>query len=267
MRQISQTVFFFLFIYIIWSATYQLKGPLSPRLIFDADPLLTLSASIGSRVIIPGISLSLIILFMTAVLGRFFCGWICPLGSTMDLIASFKKRKAGIPDSKNKKLRRPKFYIFGLIGLSAVMGTQIAWLLDPLVITERFLSLTIRSACSLLGKGANFSPYSIITLIFFAVICSMAIFLSRFWCRAICPLGALYAVMARFSILRRIVVECKDCGNCKSSCRMGAIKDDASYVKSECILCMDCIYDCSSNSTSFGWGDKKTRNFLLDKTH
>jgi ferredoxin len=73
----------------------------------------------------------------------------------------------------------------------------------------------------------------------------------RFWCRAICPAGAIYSIISRYSLLTRVVNRCVNCMECEPNCRMSAIKKDMSYAKAECILCMDCIYDCPTHATRF----------------
>jgi ferredoxin len=70
-------------------------------------------------------------------------------------------------------------------------------------------------------------------------------------------LGAFYSLAGRRSRLRRVVSHCTNCGICASGCRMGAIRDDNTYSPGECILCMDCLYDCPTDRTRFAWTKKE----------
>lgn len=244
LRRISQTVFLILFVYILWSPTYPLDGPLSPQILFKINPLIMIFISISERIILPGIIFAAAMLALTLVFGRFFCGWLCPLGSTIDLIGSFRRRKRKTReevDSLNAKVRKPKFILLAAIALFAVAGIEIAWVFDPMAIFARFISL---------GTNSYFFSHSFIIFLFFAGICGSALAVPRLWCRSLCPLGAIYAVTAKTALLGR---EVRSCRRCKSICRMGAIRDDSSYAKGECILCMDCVYDCPANITRFAW--------------
>jgi ferredoxin len=224
---------------------------------------------------------------LTLVLGRFFCGWVCPLGTIIDICGSIRKKRRDFGESKNKIIRSPKFYILSIIVIFSFLGMQVAWIFDPMVITARFVSLNLipgvtsildkvlvyfitrsdfytplydfyRSLkSSVLGIHVYYFSHSGVILAFFVVICALTLLARRLWCRAFCPLGALYSLIARFSFLSRRVDKCINCARCRSDCRMAAIRDDISYIKGECILCMDCIYDCPVNGTRFGWGAPK----------
>jgi MauM/NapG family ferredoxin protein len=259
-RRLSQIFFLSLFIYVLWSAVHT-------SLLFKIDPFISIGTSLGA-------------LALTFILGRFFCGWVCPLGSILDFLGmKARNREPG--------LTQIKYYILGVIVILAILGIQIAWIFDPLVITARFVSLNFipsftlvldktlvflikqlnfygplydfyRSLkSSILGAKIFYFSHSFITLGFFLAICASLLITKRFWCRVLCPLGAIYAMIARFSILSRVVYKCSHCMKCKTDCRMSAIREDMSYKKGECILCMDCVYVCPVNGTRFAWPEKK----------
>jgi polyferredoxin len=79
----------------------------------------------------------------------------------------------------------------------------------------------------------------------------------RFFCRSICPVGAFYAVVARFSLLRgKSGTKCGKCRNCINVCRMGAIDEERSISPIDCNLCMDCVEMCPGNKIFFGFQQK-----------
>lgn len=293
-RRSSQVFFSALFLYILWSTTYPLKGIFPPDIFFKIDPLIIFFTSISERIVLPGIIFAVLMLILTLILGRFFCGWVCPLGATVDLCGNIKNKNPDLKGSKNKALRSPKFYMLGIVTICSFLGIQIAWILDPIVITARFVSLNLiplvtfsvdrilifliqrlnfytplydfyrALKSSTLGIHVYYFSHSGAILIFFIVICLSTFITKRFWCRSICPLGALYSLAARFSLLRRTVDKCTNCMRCKNNCKMAAIKDDMSYIKGECILCMDCIYDCPTNETRFSWNPGKIESDKVD---
>lgn len=286
-RRASQIFFFTLFVYILWSTTYPLAGLLPPDTFFKTDPLLVIITSIASRIILPGCALALGMLALTLIVGRFFCGWVCPLGASIDFVGSFRRRHRPLSDEQNKILRQAKFYIFGAIGIIAILGRQIAWVLDPIVLMARFISLNFIPAATsslnvlfiffirdlklegavrdlyrslkptLLGVKMDFFSNAGIILAYFFIVLAMSLVISRFWCRTLCPLGAIYATIARFAPFRRMVDECKLCGKCSRECRTGAIRKDSSYAQGECVLCMDCIYACPVHGVRFRFGPPK----------
>ncbi len=280
-RKISQAVFFLLFVYILWSTTYPLRGILPAETFFKGNPLLMFLTAIAERVLLPGLIFAVVMIVLTLVFGRFFCGWVCPLGTTIDVVGTIQKKRVSLSDRTNQKLRLPKFFLLAAIFSLSLVGIQAAWVLDPMVLIGRFVSLNLIPTVTLafdrifmfliknlhqtgvvadayrylkttfLGVKVFYFSHSFIILCYFLAVVATAFFLARFWCRAVCPLGAVYALSARFSLFRRTVTNCRHCRPCISSCRMSAIQADSGSVKGECILCMDCIYDCRHHQTRF----------------
>ena len=86
-----------------------------------------------------------------------------------------------------------------------------------------------------------------LTLVLFALVVAAERVDRRFWCRALCPLGALYGLLARFSLLgRRPTALCPDCGDCTEICKMAAFGPGkpARHLSSECQLCLRCLEAC-----------------------
>ncbi|MCM8791303.1 MAG: 4Fe-4S binding protein [Candidatus Omnitrophica bacterium] len=281
-RRISQGFFLSLFICMLWPITYQLTGALRPDMLFKLDPLLMVMTAISERKVPSGMVAFVGMLCMTFALGRFFCGWVCPLGTSIDIASSLSRKRWILSDRANRILIKPKFLLLAALFVAAAAGWQIAWAFDPMVITSRFISLNLIPAATaainsilfilrdmpldgvsglydslkpiILGVKVYYSPYAFLVLAYFIMIALTGIFVSRLWCRALCPLGAIYALAGSRAFLSRTVDKCVKCFRCKADCRMGAINKDLAYVKSECILCMDCLYNCPSHGTSFRLG-------------
>jgi polyferredoxin/Pyruvate/2-oxoacid:ferredoxin oxidoreductase delta subunit len=284
-RKLTQGFFLIFFVYILWSTTYPLKSRISSEIFFKLDPLLMIIVSLSERLLVAGTILALLMLLAALILGRFFCGWICPLGAAIDF-AGRDNKGIKLADRQNGSVRKTKFLILGLIFFCGLLGIQLAWAFDPITIAGRFVSLNFIPAVTsllnglfswiirtfhlyggfydlyrdlkstLLGVKVYYFSHALLIFSLFLAIFISGYKLKRSWCRILCPLGALYALPSRFSWIERKVDSCNHCRKCHSICRMGAIKEDNSYLKSECILCMDCVYNCPKKSTHFslnGW--------------
>jgi ferredoxin len=102
-----------------------------------------------------------------------------------------------------------------------------------------------------------------LTLVLFALVVATERVDRRFWCRAFCPLGALYGLIARFSLLRRRPAAlCPDCGDCTETCKMAAFSagEPSRHQNAECQLCLRCLEACEKeNRVSFTWASKAPR--------
>jgi len=280
-KRASQFFFLCLFVYILWSTTYPLKGLLPADTFFKINPLILFITSLSERKLLTGVYFASGMLYLSLILGRFFCGWVCPLGAIIDLCGAIRK-KGGLSEYLDGfKPHYIKYFILAIISIFALIGIQAAWIFDPMVIMARFVSLNLIPSItylmnsffiviikyfniggpiydfyrslkgSILGINIYYFSNSFVIFVFFLFICATTFFAARFWCRSACPLGALYALISKKALLTRVVKECEACGKCISCCRMGAIKDGKNYDKSECILCMDCVYDCPEHATQF----------------
>jgi len=136
-RRITQIAFLALFLLLLAFTVYPLRSPIAVDLFFRADPLAVLSTFIASREVIGAlIPLAGFMLLLTVVLGRFFCGWFCPMGTVIDLsdrfLVRWKRRAAG-----EKGFPQVKYYILAAVLVSALFSVQVAYFFDPFAILTR----------------------------------------------------------------------------------------------------------------------------------
>jgi len=280
-KSIQYTALFLFIALFVWSR--QDGGPATLiNIPMRMDPLLILAHLAASRTILAGSALALIVILLTVVFGRAWCGWLCPLGTILDLIPFNRQRKKrpAIPDG----MRRIKFDFVIVIFVAALLGNLTLLFFDPLTLLQRTLTVSIwpaldRIVTSLeiglakfpvfaepLGVFDNWIRPAILPVqpvyfrdgLLFAIIFSGVVLLNmlaaRFWCRYVCPLGGTLGWLSKISIFRRKVgIECKGCTLCTDICPTGTINplQDFSSDPSECTMCMDCLEVCPRGLTRF----------------
>ncbi|MBE0426533.1 MAG: 4Fe-4S binding protein [Nitrospirae bacterium] len=300
LRRISQGIFLLLFLFLFIQTESKGDDTLGypVKLFLDFDPFIFITTVLATHTakIPAAFFLSITVILVTAVLGRVFCGWVCPLGTLNNLVSSLKKRHQRTLGLNWHKL---KYYILIFIIASSLFTLQIAGIMDPLSLLIRSFSLSIyplfnygtralfdaiyntnipgivdisESIYGILKKSIlSFQqPYFLqsvfIGLLFFTVL-GLNLVEKRFWCRYLCPLGAFLGLFSRYSLLRREVSEgCTSCGACDAVCQGGAfIEDREAWKKTECLACFNCDDICPANAVSFGFGIKKATSMDLGR--
>ena len=246
------------------------------------DPLLMLAHLLSSRSFLLGSSLALLVILLTLVFGRAWCGWLCPLGTVLDIFSL--KRWRGRRPPPPESWRKAKYSLLLVILGAALLGNLTLLVFDPLTIFFRTLSVAIWPALDhlvtsgeallyrlpgLSGAVAAFDGwirpgifptepvYQRDTFLFATVflgVIALNIFAPRFWCRYLCPLGGLLGVLSKLAFLRREVSpECKGCKLCSAACPTGTIDPQAGFASdpSECTLCLDCLESCPRSLITF----------------
>ncbi|MEH6814825.1 MAG: 4Fe-4S binding protein [Motiliproteus sp.] len=163
-----------------------------------------------------------------------FCGWLCPFGAMQEMVSWLAKklnlRQWKIPEFWHRRLILLKYPILlALLGLSFYSLT----LAEQLAEVEPFkTSITL-----VFVRSWPFVLYAIALLV-------VGLFVHKFFCRYLCPLGAGLAILGRlrlFNWLSRIEQCGSPCQLCKRRCEINAIKQDGSIDYDECIQCLECI--------------------------
>jgi MauM/NapG family ferredoxin protein len=277
-RRITQAFTFLLFIVLFLFTQYPFatKFPLDSFL--RLDPLVATVAMIGSRAIITTMLWAGILLVLTLVFGRFFCGYICPLGTLIDfsdfIVIGRRHKKESLDPKPN---RRIKYYILIGVIAASLLGANFLAFFSPLSIAPRVFTLVLfppllwllTAATDLLRPllvnmgfdsftqldfGRLYFSTSLATLVFFTAIIAANFWRKRFWCRYVCPTGAFLSLFSRFGIVKRTVGDaCSDCKLCMARCDMRAVDTNPrNTVLSECTLCGDCADACKKGGISFG---------------
>jgi len=199
----------------------------------------------------PFVLTALIPIVVTVLLGRIFCGWICPASFIYELNETLSGwlRKSGVPLGERHFDRRFKYLVL-IIGfvLSAVTGSVVYAAIYPPALVGREIYYGIAQA----GFGAG-AVFFLGTLLFDLLVAR------RGFCRYLCPGGALYSLLGRFRLVRiqRDVVACNDCQKCDVVCEFGLAPMTDGFGQ-ECNNCTACIAVCPVDALKFEitWHDR-----------
>ncbi len=264
--------------------------PLPVEAFLNIDPFNALIIFLTTFSIPQTLLWSLIIVFITIFTGRGFCGWICPMGSINHAVSEYKP---SLTAAKKIKINSPKpaakikYLLFLSLVTSAFFGSAAAGIFDPISMLTRGVSLTVLPVINFFGemftntalktgspaikKSANIvynfadgilfhhsgliaTSGIMISLFFIAILVSNR-FIPRFWCRYLCPLGALLGLLSRFSLLelKKDSAKCINCKKCEQFCSLAASPiPGTKWERAECDLCMNCVAVCEHNALSFG---------------
>ena len=196
------------------------------------------------------IILAVSMLLITAIMGRFFCGFLCAFGTMGDFFwylgSKLKIQRPKIGTKVDRILKKVKYVLLVLIvvlfwtlGVSAISGTGNPW--------------------SVFGMLTNLSGWTDMTVILsvgmllLVLIIVGSLYVERFFCRYLCPLGAVFAIVSRFRLfkIRKPRTSCGACRACTKRCSMGISLYRTDVVTSpECIDCMNCVEICPRDNVT-----------------
>ena len=331
-RRISQIFFLVLFLWFCVVSSFgerwwQLRGwPVN--WILQLDPLVALGTILTTRTLYAGLAWALLTMVLTVLLGRFFCGWLCPFGTIHQFFGWIGHRKQKFAERVAANHYRPaqviKYYLLvglltaaagnvfadffhvarqwpmmpGLvlaIGLAALsflairkivpnlktavgvlltlvgawlavgmflhpetlftVSLQIGWL-DPIPLIHRSVNLVllpiVHAAMGTLSTSPRFyvGAWTIGAVFLAAVLLNFLV--PRFYCRFICPLGALFAVLGGPALWRvgKREGQCTNCELCENNCE-GACEPFEKIRSCECLLCMNCLDACQQAQMTY----------------
>lgn len=223
-----------------------------------ACPIGAMQAVAGSRSFSISFYVLGIILAFGVIFGRAVCGFLCPFGLIQELICLIPVPKLKLK-GHFRLLRYLKYVIlvvFVLVlpfAVTDATGLGLPWFCEYICPAG-----TLEAGIPLLSAN-SFLAQSIGSLFWlkFAILLAVLIlcmFIYRFFCRVMCPLGAIYGLLNKISLyhVRFDPSKCTGCGQCAQACRMEV--DPSKELRStECILCGRCTGVCKTGALKMKW--------------
>jgi len=193
-----------------------------------------------------GLTLFFAFIWMSLLFRKGFCGYICPVGLTSNLVEQ-AGRKLGLqkelPVWADRVLSLPKYIILGGFVYFIVINMSTRQITSFLTIPYNYVADS--------KMLAFFLAPSSITLLVLAILAVLSLFIRNFWCRFLCPYGALLGLCSMFSptAIKRDSESCIACGKCRKACPSAIHVDERSIIHSpECIGCTECVGACPVNN-------------------
>lgn len=213
------------------------------------DPLVVIEVTLASKEVIAGLLLSAVPLVLAAaILGRVFCSYICPLNTVLEMTAYIKKPP--------QLFVRNDWQPFALLGVFLAAATVFSL---PL--------FTIFSPIGMISRAFTAGIGMEVIIVGLLVIAEW-FYNQKFWCRRICPAGALYGLLSRFRILRiRIAAgSCSQCGECRRHCSMRVDVGKSSLLDiMNCTNCGQCVDVCKAKAAVFDWKIRRKGGTATDE--
>ena len=192
-------------------------------------------------------SVLLAVLGVSLIAGRAFCGWMCPVGTLQDMFAGWARRLSGekrqirgkrskarfpteFPPRVDKWLRYLKYLVLAIILIASTMSVYPP--LHDICPARALFSFQLTT------------PLLVSVLLIF-IVTSMLV--KRFWCKYLCPMGALLVVFNKISPLRVVIDRdrCTHCNRCEAECPVDIPGIPENIRSAECVRCLECLETCA----------------------
>ncbi|HWT76127.1 MAG TPA: FMN-binding protein [Mobilitalea sp.] len=215
--------------------------------------------------LLPQIIAFLVVIPVTMLAGRFFCGWMCAFGSLGDFIYGLSKQvnkhRKPMPENIDRVLKYLKYvFLLVLIIFGWSLGVDTFQNANP---WDAFgMLFTVGAVPAVSYVISNLGP----ALLILIAIMVGSFYVERFFCRYLCPLGAIFELTSKLRItaIEKPSEKCGNCRVCTKNCPMGIQLYKKDTVKSgECINCLQCITKCPRNNIGLTVVEQDVRPILF----
>lgn len=227
------------------------------------DPLVSIATAIAAKTWIWSLWWAIGIVGVCVFIPRGFCGYLCPLGTLIDMFDwAIGKRVDRFKIGKDGWWVHLKYYIlFGCL-VASLCGVLLTGFVAAIPIITRGMLMTLGPLQLGLAREWHQIPAinagHIFSLVLFFAVLGLGLLRKRFWCRYVCPSGAVFSVFNFFRASeRKVESTCINCNKCIEICPFDAIKADFTTRTADCTLCQTCGGVCPTHAIKFvNRGDK-----------
>ncbi len=221
------------------------------------DPLVSLSTAVASRDLVWSLTAAAGILAVCLLIPRGFCGYLCPLGTTIDLFDwAVGRRLQRFRVAADGWWVHIRFYLLLGVMIAACCGVLLSGYVSAIPVITRGLLFTVAPVQNGVANGWHQVPEwnsgHVVSVLLFMGVLGLGLLRPRFWCKYVCPSGAVFSVANLFRLSeRKVDSSCIHCNKCVEICPFDAIKPDFTTRTADCTLCQSCGGVCPTHSIHF----------------
>jgi ferredoxin len=233
------------------------KERVPAELFLAIDPLVGLSTAVAARSWVWSAASAAIILIVCVLIPRGFCGYLCPLGTVIDLFdSSIGRRVTRFQVAADGWWVHLKYYVLLGVMVAAVGGVLVSGYVAAIPVITRGMLMLGEPLQVAATRGWRQIPAPnaghLFSLALFAAVLLLGLLRPRFWCKYVCPSGALFSLGNLFRLSERKVEDtCIHCNKCVEICPFDAIKPDFTTRGTDCTLCQTCAGVCPTQAIKF----------------
>ncbi len=227
------------------------------ELFLAIDPLVSISTAIAARTWIWSLTFAAVILLVCVVVPRGFCGYVCPMGTVIDVFDwAIGRRVRWLNVSGRGWYVHLKYYLLAGVLVSAVFGVLVSGFVAAIPIVTRAAACVLTPLQTGLVRSWHQIPPlnagQVLSLVLFAAVLGLGFLKPRFWCRYVCPSGAIFSIVNLLRLTeRKFEGSCIKCGQCAKACPFDAIKPDFTTRAVDCTFCQTCGGACPVEAVQF----------------
>lgn len=256
--------FILLFFYVCWpygsrhhADAMRAREAIDAETFLALDPLVSLSAALAARTWVWSLAWAGALLLVCSAIPRGFCGYLCPLGTLLDLFDwAIGRRAERLHVGRRGWWVHARYSVLLGVLVAAAGGVLLSGFVAAIpVLTRGMMYVLAPLQLGLLRDWYLIPPMHAghsLSIALFLLVFALGLLGRRFWCRCVCPSGALFSAASALRLTeRKVTSACVGCGRCAEACPFDAIRPDFSTRATDCTLCQTCGGVCPVQAVQF----------------
>ena len=233
------------------------KEDVAAELFLSIDQLISLSTGIASRAWVWSLVSAGIILAVCVFIPRGFCGYLCPLGTLIDIFDWLVgSRVTRFRVSGDGWWVHIKYYILLGVLVAACFGVLLSGFVAAIPVITRGMLFVFAPFQNGAANGWHKVPPlhlgHLLSIVLFIGVLFLGLMRPRFWCKYVCPSGAVFSLWNLLRVTeRKVESSCIHCNKCVEICPFDAIKPDFTTRTTDCTFCQTCGGVCPTQAITF----------------